>query len=892
MRFELRLTAFMTALLLAGWVIAQEPRDPGPIFRKIDSNSDGKLSLDEFRKLVENNPRVKDNPALAKQIFDRLDTNKDGYLSLEEFSKAPFLQGNAKGQSKKGVKQESSTKASDTPPSAEQVAFFEKKIRPVLIAECYSCHAADAKKIKGGLLLDTREATRKGGDTGPAVVPGDLNKSLLIKAIRYNDEHLQMPPKNKLSPDVVQDFETWVKMGAPDPRDGGAKAARTEIDIEKGRQFWSFQPPKKSAAPQVKDSQWAKEDLDRFVLAGLEAKGLKPVADAEPATLFRRLHLDLTGLPPAPEQVNAFLEAYASKPQATLEKTVDELLNSRHFGERWARHWLDVARYAESTGKSVNINYPFAWRYRDYVIEAFNADKPYDQFIREQIAGDLLPATDEKDKARKTVATGFLALGTKTLNERNRLQFELDVVDEQIDVVTQTFLGITAACARCHDHKFDPIPSKDYYALAGIFRSTETCYGTVTLIQARYPSALIQLPASVDLPSGLPPLSKSERETIEKQIKDFRADLGKGPLEPATLRARTQIALLEAKLAMYEKDGTPKKQAMGVREKFRTVDSPVYSRGEPEHPAEVVHRGVLQVVSKSMPTIQKGSGRKELADWIASSDNPLTARVYVNRIWLHLFGRGLVTTSDNFGATGQAPSNPELLDYLALRFIKEGWSTKKLIRELVLSHTYQLSSKFDAKNYDLDPDNVLLWRMTPARLDAEVLRDAMLTASGLIQLAPPQDSPTARAGEGFAIARRPGILGVQGQNDSHRSIYLPIIRDNLPEPLALFDAADASIVVGERANTTVPAQALFLMNSPFMIRQSEALGDRLLAASTTDSDRIRQAYLMLFNRLPNEKEMASAEEFIQQYGKSKKARTTWAAFSQAMLGSAEFLMRN
>jgi Protein of unknown function (DUF1553)/Protein of unknown function (DUF1549)/Planctomycete cytochrome C len=778
--------------------------------------------------------------------------------------------------------------------TAEQEKFFEAKIRPVLIEQCYECHAADSKKIRANLTLDSREGLRKGGDSGPAIVAGNPAKSLLIEVMTTKDADRQMPPKKKLAENVIEDFKTWVKMGAPDPRDGG-KIAKQEIDIEAGRKFWAFQPPKKQEMKKEKGK--GKNEIDELVSEQWTKKGLTPVAAAEKHTLVRRLYLDLVGLPPTPEEVDAFVN---DKSTDALAKLTDKLLASPAFGERWGRHWLDVARFAESTGKSVNFNYPHAWRYRDYVIAAYNADKPFDLFVKEQLAGDLLPAKDEADKAENIVATGFLAIGTKTLNERNRLQFELDLVDEQIDAFSQAFLGITAACARCHDHKFDPIPTKDYYALAGIFRSTETCYGTIRAVQGQHPSPLITLPKTSD-DDGLKPMSSTERERLQKQLDDIKkelADLQKKSLQDSFLsmngvRLRIQSATLEAKLDLYEKDGTPKRLAMGTRERLRGTNSPVYQRGEPEKPGEIVPRGFLQVMNTNTQ-INSGSGRLELANWVASKDNPLTARVYVNRVWLHLFGRGLVATPDNFGTTGTPPSNPALLDHLAIWFMENDWSTKKLIKYLVTTNAYQLSTKFDAKSYEADPENALVWRMTPGRLDAEVIRDSLLSISGNLDRKPAKGSPVHAAGEGYAVPRgpRPAIFGGAPPDETHRSVYLPIVRDNVPESLSLFDSADPNLIVGDRTNTTVPSQALFLMNNPFVIKQAEATAEKLIEKTSTDSQRVREAYRLFYGRTPTAKEQTTAEAFLTSYGAKHPKKATWTAFTQAMFGSAEFLMRN
>ncbi|MBM4068556.1 MAG: DUF1549 domain-containing protein [Planctomycetes bacterium] len=424
---------------------------------------------------------------------------------------------------------------------AEGVAFFEKKIRPVLVAKCYECHSVgNGKKVRGGLALDSRDRLLKGGDTGPAIVPGAPSRSLLMKALSHRDPNLAMPPKQKLDAAIVHDFEEWIRMGAPDPR-AESKAAYPYVSIEKGREHWAYQPPQKIAEPEVKNSAWPRSDVDRFILAALEVKGLTPVTDADRRTLVRRVSFDLIGLPPTPLEAEAFAADAAAD---AFEKVVDRLLASPRFGEKWARHWLDVARYAESTGKTVNFNYPHAWRYRDYVIAAFNADKPYDQFIKEQLAGDLMKSDDPKVVAERLVATGFLAIGPRILNERNGLKFELDLVDEQIDVTTQAFLGITAACARCHDHKFDPIPQQDYYALAGIFRSTEVCYGTVRYINAQRVAPLLSLPKEAKA-GHRPGPADSRRTQARRGSAQGRAllDEENEGSDPAVLRHRTDLAV-------------------------------------------------------------------------------------------------------------------------------------------------------------------------------------------------------------------------------------------------------------------------------------------------------------------------------------------------------------
>jgi len=890
-----------------------------------DTNLDGKLSFDEFRELVVYGARfkkaaAKKTPARPELIFDRLDTDHDGFLTVQEFRRIGQLRaagpnGGMGPFAKAGLARKKA--APSLPPIAasprptparpgiaeqritpEQLKFFETKIRPVLATTCSKCHASSAEKVKGGLLVDSREGLRKGGDTGPAVVPGKPDESLLITAIRYQDDSLQMPPKTRLPDEVVADFEKWVKMGAPDPR-GGTSASGTVahpyVDIAKGRQFWSFQPSKAVRPPRVKDSTWPRSDIDRFHLSALEAKHLKPVADAGRHALIRRVSFDLAGLPPSPEEVEAFV---ADTSDDAFAKVVDRLLASPRFGERWGRHWLDVARFAESSGNA-NMMYPHAWRYRDWVIDAFNNDMPYDQFVKQQIAGDLLHADNDRERAEHLIATGFLAIGSKIHNTQNRGQFVLDLADEQIDAASQAFLGLTIACARCHDHKFDPISQRDYYALSGIFQSTQTCYGTLPgVVQNLNPSPLIELSAKAGQPSALPKLSPDRRAALETTLADLvktRNALNDDDFgTPKVFQTLTRLGIVRFRLASYKPDGTPRTYAMGARERFEALDSPLYMRGELEHPGELVPRGFIQVLSPKTPSaITKGSGRRELAEQLAARDNPLTARVMVNRIWHHLFGRGLVPTPDNFGAAGQPPSHPELLDALAVWFMEDNWSVKNLIRRIVLSRAYQLGSTHDTHCFEVDPDNTLIWRMIPRRLEAEALRDAVLETSGRLDLKPPVGSAAARVGEGLTGPLRG--LGDDGL-DLHRAVYLTVVRDQLPESLALFDFADPSLITGERSTTSGPTQALYLMNSPFVIRQAEAAANRLRGENSDDNARIEAAYLRFLARSPTEPERSRAREFLANFVTGDATRKTggdrhaaaWTAFCQALFASAEF----
>jgi hypothetical protein len=876
-------------------------------------------------------------------------------------------------------------------PDPAGLDFFEKRIRPVLADKCYKCHSADAEKIKGGLLLDTREGARHGGDNGPAVVPGDLKASLLIEALRYENKDFAMPPKKaggKLPDNVIHDFEKWIEMGAPDPREtsAGQLTQKKQDNWETAKDWWAWRAPQATPPPTPQNTSWPKTDLDRFLLAALDAKGLQPVADADKMTLLRRVYFDLIGLPPPPEVIKEF---YADSSSAAFEKLVDKLLASPQFGERWGRHWLDVARYAESSGKDANIAFPHAWRFRDYVIAAFNADKPYDQFIREQLAGDLLQARNDQQRAEQIVATGFLALGPKSLNEQNPRQFALDLADEQIDTMSQAFLGLTVACARCHDHKFDPIPQKEYYSLAGIFLSTDTKYGTAAGLQNRHATSLLELPTRAGAPVIDRVMPAGERERKETRVADLQKQLGEfvrenaqamrngsvaGQNQQRLLRLITEIGFLEKEIEGVNADGTCKPLAMGVQDlpaarspsglgyfggrpgmfggggfglgrpqgrpedflkarlsgrfarppEFSTIaDSPVYGRGEADKPGEKAPRGFITLLSgtEPQPAIPSGaSGRRELADWVSSPQNPLTARVMVNRVWHWIFGQGLVNTPDNFGTTGNKPTNQALLDTLAVRFVENGWSVKKLVREIVLSHAYQISSAYQEKNFAADPENTLVWRMSKRRLDAECIRDAILQTSGQLSFKQFPGSVIAYGGDGpIGVAR---FFGVQedsvvdsGARSILRSVYLPIARDVLPDVLAIFDFAEPTLVSGSRETTNVPSQALYMLNSPFVQKAAAKFAERVLAIypggpngglAANLQPRITYAYWMTCSRGPTPSERAAAADFFTKFPASWKKgddqptpihgdeaiKAAWTSFTRALFASAEFRYLN
>jgi hypothetical protein len=784
--------------------------------------------------------------------------------------------------------------------------FFEKQIRPILVQHCYQCHSGDPKKAKGRFVLDTRDGLKKGGKSGSVITPGHPDESLFIEAVRY--ESLQMPPKGQLPDELIDKLVRWVEIGAPDPRVGKAIRIGNKIDFAQARKFWAFQRPRAVAPPSVHNSAWPVTDIDRVIRARQEAEQLEPVADADKVTLIRRVTFDLTGLPPTASDIDAFLKDESTN---AFDTVVDRLLASPQFGERWARHWLDVVRYGESTGKDVNLPYRYAWRYRNYVIDALNADKPYNRFIFEQIAGDLLSPRDAAERDDLKIATGFLALGPKSIAQ-NEEQFRYEVIDDQIDVTTRAFLGLTVACARCHDHKYDPIPTSDYYALAGVFRSTQTMAGVNAGRRVAIETRLLRLAGPGQNKNAGDKEGKERREEIqrlEKQLNHLRQVLQKPPSKkgqqnragskppPNPKEIREEIKKLQERLDKLEMiPSTSQDLAMGVREGV-PGNSPLLNRGELRDKGRPVPRGVLSVLKPPDFHIDpRHSGRLAVAYWIANKENPLTARVIVNRVWEHLFGQGLVTSVDNFGALGEEPTHPELLDTLAVRFVDDqNWSLKKLIRSIVLSRVYRLSSSHHAGNFAIDPSNKYLWRMERRRLDAEEIRDAMLLASGQLDLARPEGSPLLGLDNGQVRGGKP--LQEVRKPTNHRSIYLPMLRGLTPEMLQVFDEADPSLIVGQRDVTTVAPQALFMMNNPFVLAQSALTARRVLTTGRPGPDaRIDLAYQLALGRQASQHEKMLIKSYLVNYRKSvetAKAKVNpqfvaWASFCQTLFASGEF----
>ena len=810
---------------------------------------------------------------------------------------------------------------------SEGSQFFETRIRPILIKHCYECHSKDAKEVKGSLVVDSAAGLLAGGDSGATLVPGKPEASLLLEALRY--EGLEMPPDGRLPPSVINDFEAWIKMGAADPRVGDPRnVSLSSIDVEAGRDYWAFQSPRLYGPPAVADEQWPRSAIDRFVLARLEESGLLPAPDADRSTLVRRLYFDLIGLPPTPEQVDAFVKDSSSD---AVDALVGRLLDSPQFGVHWGRHWLDVARYADSNGGDFNATFHNAWRYRDYVVAAMNDDKPFDQFVREQIAGDLLPFDTNEQRAQQLIATGFLMVGTKMLSERDKEKLTMDVVDEQISTVGSAFLGLTLGCCRCHDHKFDPIPTEDYYALAGIFRSTRTLEGESQQYVSTWPRRA--LPADrahvAAVKSHELQAAKLQRQLADakKQLATAQQDWEKiqsigastaGPsatssearLSPSARqskanvdRFKANVAAIDKELKEWNKDAPPPlPKAIAVDEFKEIGDCQICIRGEHRNRGVTIPRGFIQVALTGEPAKipAETSGRRELAEWIASPQNPLTARVIVNRVWYHLLGEGIVRSVDNFGELGERPSHPRLLDELAARFVRPigdqgfGWSIKRLIRCIVQSRTYRMSSEHDESAWRVDPENRRLWRANRRRLPAEAIRDSMLAISQQLDLSP-GGSPVLGLGT-LVTTNSPDAKAYDRKETVRRSLYLPIIRNELPTTLAVFDFADPDLVVGKRAVTNVPAQALMLMNSSFVMNCAEQTAQRLSAEDVESPEQlVDQIYRVVLSRAPSASEAERAIAFLRPAGNAADTEVDpqskrMTHFIHVLFASTEFRM--
>lgn len=878
--------------------------------------------------------------------------------------------------------------------------FFEKKIRPVIQTKCTGCHGNGMQMA--GLNLASAQGFLKGSKNGKIVRGTEAADSRLYQVLSYS-EKVRMPPTGKLAPDQLADFKTWIGMGAPWPQE----ARSPEAVAANGQLHWSFRPVREVLPPVVKDEKWARNPIDRFILAKLEAKKIHPAAPAGKLTLLRRVTYDLTGLPPTPEEITAFL---ADDSAGAYPRLVDRLLASPQYGERWGRHWLDVARYADSTGMDEDHIYPHGWRYRDYVVKSFNDDKPYDQFVREQLAGDLLtPPVPE--------ATGLLALGPKPLAQQDRIKMIYDVVDEQIDTVSKSLMGLTVACARCHDHKFDPILTRDYYALASIFASTMNFRnlgrpGSVSYIYyapldpaaySRYqthrwemyakeleleeaaaedaarewgilrPKVAAFLTAAWTVQTKgvtaeaaareqnveprqverwvawlkaagdkaregyLKPLLEATGTTIGDVAKKYQEDYAKsgkkwddglsgwrrrfsvevtadrdiparpkldaeenpffaaatingGPME---LADSGRVAELRAEFKKLEQTLPPEPAMASAVTEGVSVDQHVFVRGDHLNPGEPVAKQFPIVLAGAQQTpVTKGSGRLELAQWLTKPEHPLTARVMVNRIWQGHFGEALVRTPNNWGATGDPPTHPELLDYLAKRFVESGWSIKSMHRMILLSNTYQMSSQTDQSVRDADPANRLWSRFNRTRMSIEQIRDSLLALSG--ELDPTIGGSLLKAAKGRPV--------MNPDESTRRTLYSPVRRGSVPTVLATFDFGDATTAGDGRPRTNVAPQALFLMNSKFVIDRSRAFAKRLLAqhlpndASLSDTQRVEQAYRMALTRPPAKDEIDSALSYIaameQKLAKPDAHETAWQSFCHVLMASNEFIYLN
>jgi hypothetical protein len=743
--------------------------------------------------------------------------------------------------------------------AAADLEFFEAKIRPLLDANCFSCHANG--RNRGGLSLASRDGMLKGGDSAqPAVIPGDADHSPLIVAVRYNDA-VKMPKKYRLKDAEIDDLVAWVKRGAPWPPSGDGPAIRTAGDVirPEDRAFWSFRPVADPPLPAVKDENWCKQSLDRFILARQEQNGLHPVPPADRRTLIRRATFDLIGLPPTPEEIDAFL---ADDSPDAFARVVDRLLASPRYGERWGRHWLDVARYGEDQAHTFQARvFPFGWRYRDWVVQAFNDDMPYDRFVTEQIAGDLLK---DGDTASRLPALGYFALGPHYYMDAGEAKAaEAAELDDRVDVLCRGFLGLTAACARCHDHKFDPITTHDYYALAGVFKSS----------------------SYVEEPVGAPDVVQKYNESQDKikqqeaKVKDFLDAEAKKLGETAKKveaklsdESKQALAALRAELEQLKKSVPPKPPIIHTLADGPGENMHIYLHGNPNNEGDVVPREFLRILCDGDPKpFKQGSGRLELAQAIVDPKNPLTARVIVNRVWQWHFGVGIVPTPSNFGKLGQPPTHPELLDHLATRFVAEGWSIKKLHREIMLSATYQLADTADDADRKADPANRLYWRMNRRRLDVEQWRDALLAAAGNLDLTaggPPTD--------------------LNNPANHRRTLYGAVSRHELNALLRLFDFPDPNLTAEKRPVTIVPLQQLFVLNSAFMTEQARGLVKQL-GDDKDDAVKIRKAFVRLYGRPATEREMQLVLDFLaapQTDPAPKLSR--WEQYAQVLLATNEF----
>lgn len=742
-------------------------------------------------------------------------------------------------------------------PTHEQLDFFESRIRPLLVDNCYSCHSKDADELGGNLLLDSRAGIIKGGDTDRAIIPGDPDSSLLMTAVSYKDEALQMPPDSKLADDQIADLAAWIRMKAPDPRSENTVdvvKAKQEIEWEKARDFWSLRPLSKTEPPQVKDTAWPASPIDNFIAARLDAAGLSPASDADKRTLIRRATYDLIGLPPSPEEIDAFLADESPNAFATV---IDRLLRSPQYGERWGRHWLDVVRYSDTAGDNSDFPIPQAHLYRDWVIAAFNRDLPYDEFVREQLAGDLIGSDDAETKRQRIIATGYIASARRFGSRVDDYPQHL-TIEDTIDNLGRTFLATTINCARCHDHKFDPITAEDYYAIYGIFHSTRYPWPGIELEQRQRDFVTLANPEETNRILGEREKHRAELEKIINEVKKKR-DAAQGDERKELDK---QLGEAEAAQRKHLDQPLPFETLYAIAESKTIEDVAVQLKGDPAKLGNTVSRRFLKVLNgQPLQDADQTSGRLQLADWIVDRNNPLTARVMANRIWLHHFGQGIVSTASDFGRHGQTPTHPELLDWLAQHFMDSGWSIKAMHRTIMLSHTYRMSGTRSAASLENDPANQLISAYPCHRLDAEAIRDTLLLLGGNLDPTPGGEHPFPSQGQWKYTQHNP-FKAIYESN--RRSVYLMTQRIQRHPYLAIFDGADPSISTPYRMTSTTPLQALYLLNDRFVHEQARGLAQRLVSQRPDDRARVEFAWVLMFARPPQDTEVDLALTFLEQ----------------------------
>ncbi len=784
-------------------------------------------------------------------------------------------------------------RASDKEVADADVAYFESKVRPVLLEHCHKCHGPT--KQWAGLRLDSREAILKGGDNGPAIMPEKPDASLLIRAVRQVDDNLKMPQNGKLTENQIATLVRWIERGAVYPASSNTTVRNRDSD------HWAFQPIARPSIPAVNHFDWPQSPIDNFILNQLERERITAAEPADKRTLIRRVKFDLTGLPPTYAELEDFLSD--DQPDA-FHKVVDRLLESPAYGEHWGRHWLDVARYADSNGLDENIAHGNAWRYRDYVVASINQDKPFNQFIIEQLAGDQIPFESETLQHAQLIATGFLSIGPKVLAEVDQPKMRMDIVDEQIDAVGRVFLGLTLGCARCHDHKFDPISTADYYGLAGIFKSTRTMDSYTKV--ARWHEHLLPSTASTALQAAFDADLTVRKQAIKAMValadKQAREGLAADATVPEKLEAlypeaiKAELAKLREQLSALEKTGPELPAAMGVTDD-EVVDVAIHLRGDTQKLGDLVPRHTPPAITGpiSQEFLPNQSGRLQLAKWLVDPKHPLTARVCVNRVWRWRFGTGLVRTTDNFGLLGAAPSHTELLDWLAQRFIADGWSLKSLHRLMLISSTYQQASTPHSRTFEQDPENRLLGWFPRRRLAAEEVRDALLAVSDQLD--------RVHYGSELKVKNRGYLfdhtsIDLTDYRSNRRSLYLPVIRNHVFDFFQLLDFPDPAIPSGDRASSTVAPQALLMMNSDFVMQSADKLAERLLAEPETSSQILTTLVRTIHGREPSGAELQSHAQFITRIelllstsepDSIQRTRQAWVVLCHTLLATNEFI---